>query len=459
MKRAESDEKDPILRTRFGSVRVYVRKHLPPCKLTESSDLVCSCPKWIYGNPADGDPFQRAAKTPSLAEAKRVALDILDSFDPDQRELAQMRAEKTKKNVVPLIDDVLVEYYEELVSLDRAKGYIDVVKSLFGTRDAKTGRITGNLYRFLDRENQAKPLAERIERIDQLTPALLKKWRASWTYNDLTRAQRWGMIRNFFRFVQEHGLLPTNPAFAIRTTDVEKGNRCGYFTEEQYRKILEACDLYAPDNVPLETKRALPARMRAIIELMRWGGLAIVDATLFRQDWIDDEDVLRYKRQKSKKHAVVQLPERIVKLLRSVPLEHGIMSEEQPFLFAHEDLESSTANWRRRILAICELGGITEIRTEVGTRAPHPHMFRDTFAIWHLTHGTRLEHVSKMLGHATTTITERHYLPWIRERETLILADARNTLKKHDAPRRTRSTRTQRLPARVDRAASLRLVQ
>ena len=58
-------------------------------------------------------------------------------------------------------------------------------------------------------------------------------------------------------------------------------------------------------------------------------------------------------------------------------------------------------------MKVFELSGIKEGKNELGrTRKPHPHMLRDTSAVWHLRHGSRLHVVSKMVGHAKTSTTE-----------------------------------------------------
>lgn len=58
-------------------------------------------------------------------------------------------------------------------------------------------------------------------------------------------------------------------------------------------------------------------------------------------------------------------------------------------------------------------------------RKPHPYMFRDTFAVWYLTHEAKLHTVSRMLGHAKTETTEKAYLPWVREMQQHHIDDAR----------------------------------
>ena len=52
----------------------------------------------------------------------------------------------------------------------------------------------------------------------------------------------------------------------------------------------------------------------------------------------------------------------------------------------------------------------------------HPHRFRDTFAVDLLLAGVPLEQVSILLGHASIRITEKHYSPWIRDRQAQLEA-------------------------------------
>jgi integrase len=45
----------------------------------------------------------------------------------------------------------------------------------------------------------------------------------------------------------------------------------------------------------------------------------------------------------------------------------------------------------------------------------HPHRFRDTFAVSLLLKGVSLDSGSKLLGHSSIKITERHYGPWVKK--------------------------------------------
>jgi integrase len=159
--------------------------------------------------------------------------------------------------------------------------------------------------------------------------------------------------------------------------------------------------------------------------------MALVDAVQYRPELVDSEGVLRYRRHKTGELATVPFPDHVVVLLRGIPLERDSVGSQMPFRTKQISLLSDTAKWHRRVTALFTLAGIKTVKTEQGkSRPPHPHMLRDTFAVWHLRHGAHLRTVSKMLGHAKTTTTEKAYLPWVKELEEAHIADARKSLAK-----------------------------
>ena len=44
-------------------------------------------------------------------------------------------------------------------------------------------------------------------------------------------------------------------------------------------------------------------------------------------------------------------------------------------------------------------------------------MFRDTFAVELLNRGVPVDRVSLLLGHSSVKVTERHYAPFVKERQ------------------------------------------
>ena len=55
----------------------------------------------------------------------------------------------------------------------------------------------------------------------------------------------------------------------------------------------------------------------------------------------------------------------------------------------------------------------------------HPHRFRDTFAVALLLKGVSIEIVSKLFGHSSIKVTERHYSPWVKARQDQLETEVR----------------------------------
>ncbi len=303
-------------------------------------------------------------------------------------------------------------------------GTVAMARSLFGHVDPETKAVkrNGHLFDWLDRQ------LPRPAFVADITPTHLTAWRASWDFGDLTAAQRWGMIRGFFNFCESQDWIDDSPARKLKRPAVTKGNRTAVFTDEQYAEIVDAAGHFnVPENVPGQTRQAWRHRLTAFLELTRWSGMALTDAIQFRADLVDAEGVLRYRRQKTGELATVPLPSHVVTMLRDVPSERG-SDPVRPFSTENGRLGSDTRKWQHRLQALFEFAGIAAVQTDHGARKPHPHMLRDTFAVWHLRHGARLHTVAKMLGHTNTKTTERSYLPWVKELEDAAIQDARKAL-------------------------------
>jgi integrase len=151
--------------------------------------------------------------------------------------------------------------------------------------------------------------------------------------------------------------------------------------------------------------------------------MSLIDGVLFDPKSIDADGVLRYKRVKTGTLGTVKLPAHVIVLLRNVPLDES-NKVEQPFRRQNVSVQSCEHEWRKALQEAFKRAGIQKVQTIAGReRAAHPHMLRDTCAVWYLRHGMGLHGVSKILGHSNATITAKTYLPFVTELETAHIAE------------------------------------
>jgi len=444
------------IKDQYGTIAVYTRSHINGCTLTDPNENHCSCPKWFYVNRRGEKTRQYAANTPSFAEACAKAKHEHDGWHP---EIAAARVEKTKQERAKTPVKVAVPKF---IAGKCADGILDGTRDLYrcylGHVDEKTGKERGYLFLWLNEVNRTRG-ENRIEYMDQIDHDLigeLKEW-VKKRCNDLTRKSTWDRIRGFFHWAHEIGMIAENPTHKHKSPKVKKGNRCGAFTDSQFEAILAAVPVYAGEQYaygrlgngnPL--RRLLEQRLTIFVLLMRYAGMAIIDAILFCPFvdtdglGLDDEGVLRYRRLKTNELAVVPIESQdLLDMVRAgIPLEKntqwpgalGLMTSDPHRPFSPLDFDpmdkpwqkTVAARWAEQLKALFKIAGIDRIKTEVGFKGPHSHMFRDTFAKWHLNRHTDIRDLSKMLGHSSVQTTEQSYASWLKEDQQAMIDRVRN---------------------------------
>jgi integrase len=237
------------------------------------------------------------------------------------------------------------------------------------------------------------------------------------------------MVRSFLNFCENQGWIQDSPARKLRRIDYDRGSRTAIFTDKQYESVLRAVAGYKPENVPAATRDSWQLRITGFVELLRWSGMALIDAVQFQPELVADDGVLRYRRQKTGELATVVLPKHVLVLLRNIPLQHDSAGAAHLLSMKYFTAHSDTVTWRKRLMKLFLLAWISEVRNELGKIRPaHPHMLRDTFAVWNLRHGVPLHAVAKMLGHSDPSTTAKAYLPWVKELEQATIAEGRAAL-------------------------------
>ena len=220
----------------------------------------------------------------------------------------------------------------------------------------------------------------------------LRRFRESWSDSSISALKKLERLRAFYRFAYESGWVPENYPKKLGNPKVTSPPTMP-FTKDQMVAILAACQNYAGDA----------QRLRAFILLLRYSGMRIGDTATCARDRLTDRRLLLYM-QKTSEPVFVVLPQFVVDALNALEP----ISERYFFWTGEGDRETVAGNWRRTLRKVFKAAGVT---------GGHPHRFRDTFAVDLLLAGVPLEQVSILLGHGSIRITEKHYAPWIRDRQ------------------------------------------
>jgi integrase len=404
-------------------------RHSADCpNKSEGSYLRCNCKKWIRAYDPRMDPTKRQthfldqngqmkrspfpAKTRSASDAEKIRQALEDSHDPDKRraaaaeaKLKALQAEKESQTVT--IEQAIARFLVAKSSIDNiVDSTLDRYKALLGNVDPKFEvKNKGKLLSWLDQQNP------RPVQVVDLTRPVVESFIGSWNFNaQWTKSTNFTALNSFFNYCTDHKWTPENPMERMKRPKVDKGNRTGAFSDEQWIAIQEAAT--KATEVADLAQRQKAQRLLTFIELLRWSGMALTDATSFSQDLIHD-GVLTYKRQKTKKTASTKLPEYVLQLLRTVPPVNG--TPEQPFRNHAITLKANKHNWWRQLKDLYKAAGLGKIKTDVGTlRNPGAHTFRDTFAIGLICARVPIVNVAKALGD-TIKMVEDHYMPWMEK--------------------------------------------
>ena len=174
----------------------------------------------------------------------------------------------------------------------------------------------------------------------------------------------------------------------------------------------------------------LPENYLAFLELLYETGLRRQDATLFRPDKLrPTANGFAYKTMQGKtsKPVVVFLPQDLGARLISLPKLRWRgpamkTAGMYPFWDGKGGLDRIKEYMDGQICVILREFGETIGFSGVDDNYLRPHRFRDSFAVNCLNGGMALQDVSRMLGHASTKITQDYYLPFVKSSQDALEA-------------------------------------
>jgi len=381
-------------------LHIYTR-HAADCGHADDTQWRrCRCPKWLRGVLPNGEAIRESGGTRSWEQAERNARKKEAEADPTCVEQAQPRRATVKDAIRMFLED---EEARGLEHSSRKKS-----RTLF--------------------ERQFLPFCEarKFLHIDQIVPVDLTEFRSTWNNGDVTTHRKHERMHSFFAFCVANDLRRKNPMDALKKPKTPDVVPTDYFLPKEFEKVVAATDKYEYGGGNDNQHRG--QRLRALTLLMRWSGLAILDATSLERDRLSknengDDQIFLY-RAKTGVAVNVVIPHEVGDELRALPNSNA----RYFFWSGNGDARSAAKAFQRSYWKLFKLADIQ--KPDGAPKRCHPHMFRDTFAVELLLAGVPLDQVSLLLGHSSVKITERHYAPFCKARQEQLATSVKLAWKK-----------------------------
>jgi site-specific recombinase XerD len=349
------------------------RRHQAPCRYRSRRYRVCHCPIWVQGS-LRGEHIRRALDLRSWS----AATDLVRDWE------ATGEIGVVKKPDIPAIAEAAERFLSDARAQQLSRETIRKHENLLKRRLVPWCETKGFRY------------------LKQLSVEQIRQFRATWADSANYATKNLERLRAFFRFCMEDDWITKNPARRVKAPKV-KPTPTLPFSDAEMRRILGACDSY-PGNRD---------RIRAFVLVMRHSGLRIGDTIALDETRLVGHTLFLYT-AKTGTPVYVPVPPVVVDALSKLP------TNERARYFSSGNAKPQTdrADWSRYLGTVFELANVQNA---------HSHRFRDTFAVSLLLKGVSLENVSRLLGHSSIRVTERHYAPWVKARQTMLEAEVRRT--------------------------------
>ena len=337
----------------------------------------CTCAVWVQRS-LGGEWVKRSLNTRDWAAAAAV----VHGWEAS----GQIGVVKLR---IPTIDQAIDAYFDDATARHLAETTLRKRREL----------LDGKLLPFCKTKG--------ISLLKQLTVTTLRTFRNGWPYSALSAVKRLEYLRSFLRYCQDSGWIESNPAMLLKPPKVTLRPTLP-FEDAEMTRIVAAAEA-------LETWGSFGPKARAMVLLLRYSGLRMQDAACLERNRVADGRLF-LNTQKTGTPVYCPLPPEVVTALEAVPNDH----QDYVFWDGRSARETTVRSWNR---VFRKLFSTATPPVERG----HPHRFRDTFAVSLLLKGVSLESVSKLLGHTSIKVTERHYAPWVKARQDQLEVDVRRT--------------------------------
>ncbi|MDQ7787403.1 MAG: tyrosine recombinase XerC [Thermodesulfovibrionales bacterium] len=208
--------------------------------------------------------------------------------------------------------------------------------------------------------------------------------------NKTTVGRRLSSIRSFFKFLYREGFIRSNPAKLVSNPKMQK----------LLPRFLSVDDVFSLVEQP-EGIGFLPARDRAILELLYSSGLRVSELSGLNTDEVNTKEHLVKVRGKGKKERIVPVGTKAMDVLKTYLIERFLLKSKEKALFLNRLGTRLTDRGVRRI--VVKYAKRMAMNTRVG-----PHVLRHTFASHLLQGGADLRVIQELLGHSSLSTTQKY---------------------------------------------------
>lgn len=239
-------------------------------------------------------------------------------------------------------------------------------------------------------------------------------WRNALEGAQNTRAKKVFRLIGFFEFCVEMGWIIRNVARAqsivVKYSDEQEPKA---LTDGQFERLLAAIS-----KVNGRTSDGQRRKLRSLLLLMRWTGLAIRDAVCIERAQFENSSKefwkLFLRRAKTGHPVYCTLKSEIVEQIMLGANSEGRWLFVESVPAGEKELDNMVQSWGSLMR---KLGEVAELKDEHRNAVKfHSHMLRHTFVSWCLNHDLPTEDVAALIGDSVQ-IVARHYSGWIAGRQ------------------------------------------
>jgi integrase/recombinase XerD len=345
-------------------LKIY-RRHYDHCKNRTRNSRKCNCPVWVQGSLKAGNEKVPIRKSMNTKDWEAAARMVL-------------RMESGGENE------------REPVTFFQAKE-----RFIVETERRELHWSTEKKYKLVMRQMDDFLADSKILMLSDINLETLRAFVGTLKDGPLAKAKKIDRLRSFFKFCINSDWLERNPA-KLLTPPIAKRVPTLPFNDVEVGAITSAA----------------AGKTKVFVLLLLNSGLRISDASMLKASSLTGEKLF-LRQEKTGEPVYVPLPPFLVQELKVLPLFYG-------YFFVSGSIRKETVanNWRRKLDKVFESAGV---------EGAHPHRFRDTFAVNLLRKDASLETVSKLLGHTSIKVTERHYTPFVKSLQKKLEEDVRKT--------------------------------